>query len=495
MLACDNGNIGGRYADVSLPSKASVRARPAPTGSSGFAVESPVMNSALCTFFCAGWLVFNSLGCFNPVPKQELGCTDTQTCPPKLVCDSTELVCRPPTVIRAIATAATHTCVTTDIGRVRCWGRSRDNRLGRTDEVVGDDEHPSTRGDLPLPNIDHTDTGSEHSCAATTDGRVYCWGRGNSGRTGYLGDGSNHPVRDQPVPLSAHAVAVSTGGEHSCALTNDGDVFCWGRGQFGRLGYGSEDDIGDQVTPDDAGAIALGGRATSVTAGGQHTCALLDTNNVRCWGNRNEGRLGYGTVEVDSITTPPANYGDVDVGAPVTKIVAGPSHTCAILESGNLRCWGNGADGRLGYASTDDVGNTMSPAQHGVNVAVGEPVVDVGLGQQHTCALVASGNVVCWGANQRGQLGVGLAPDDIIGDDEDPDLLGRVDLDGQGRLLAVGGHHTCVVMTDNRIRCWGQGHVGILGCGNCVAPPVTPPDTSCDIALAADTCNTSVWEP
>jgi alpha-tubulin suppressor-like RCC1 family protein len=142
-----------------------------------------------------------------------------------------------------------------------------------------------------------------------------------------------------------------------------GEVRCWGTGTFNRLGYGNTNTIGDDETPASAGSVDVGGAVVQLAAGQTHTCALLVTGAVRCWGYGPYGQLGYpNTTEVLGV---PASAGDVDVGGPVSQIVAGYNHTCALLQSGDVRCWGSGYGGKLGYGNTEHIGIYETPASAG----------------------------------------------------------------------------------------------------------------------------------
>jgi alpha-tubulin suppressor-like RCC1 family protein len=170
------------------------------------------------------------------------------------------------------------------------------------------------------------------------------------------------PVVVGPVFIGAGrtAIALAAGVAHTCVVRDDGTVLCWGDGRDGRLGYGNTDTAGDNESPAAAGPVDLGaGRtATAITAGDQHTCALLDDGTVRCWGYFSAGRLGYPYLG----TPPPPNgwsigddetpaaAGPVDLGAgrTATAITAGGDHTCAVLDDGAMRCWGHNTTGELG---------------------------------------------------------------------------------------------------------------------------------------------------
>jgi cysteine-rich repeat protein len=364
-----------------------------------------------------------------------------------------------------VAAGLDHTCVLRKGGLVRCWGQGSSGQLGHgTPESLGDDEHPALAGDLSLGALATSiAVGDSHSCAVLAGGTVRCWGTGADGRLGY---GNTQNIGDTELPSSVGVVDVggtvsqlAAGGSHTCALLTSGAVRCWGNGANGRLGYGNTSSIGDTETPASAGDVTVGGAVTQLVAGEAHTCALLTTGAVRCWGNGADGRLGYGTTTSIGDTESPASAGDVPLGEPAVSLAAGAQHTCAILATGALRCWGNGADGRLGYGNTTSVG-----AADAGDVAVGGDAVQVAAGARHTCALLTTGDVRCWGAGVDGRLGAGSTT--TIGDDELPSSVSIVKLSGSPTRIVAGPTHTCVLQTDGDVKCWGTGAGGRLGYGN-----------------------------
>lgn len=363
-----------------------------------------------------------------------------------------------------------HTCVVTVERRARCWGTGGNGKLGYGDtEDIGDDEPPADAGNVPVGRVTAVAVGQYHSCALTTDRAVRCWGSSTNGRLGYgvftgdVGDDET-PASVGDVPLGGRAVAITAGAEHTCALMKTGNVRCWGLGEDFRLGYPSEADIGDTETPAQAGTVPLGGKATAISAGGAHTCALMESGRVRCWGLATGGRLGYGPQLVD-LTPTPDERGDVPLGGRAKAISAGEDHTCALMRGGAVRCWGNGADGRLGYGSTATIGDNEPASAPGV-VTVGLDVVAVSAGDGQTCVVMVNDRVRCWGQGGLGQLGDGDDLDDDIGDDE-PAIDGRsVSLGGKAVAVSSGAQHTCAVLTTGRVRCWGFGSSGQLGLGD-----------------------------
>ena len=366
-----------------------------------------------------------------------------------------------------LSVGSLHTCVLLDTGAVKCWGDGSRGRLGygNTNDV-GDDETPASAGPVDVGgSVVHIAAGLQPTCALLVTGRVRCWGAGSSGQLGY---GNTNDIGDDEVPASAGdvlvgaaAVEVHVGQAHSCALLDTAAVRCWGLGSFGILGYGNTDKIGDDNLPVSAGDVEVGGRIVQLVTGGTHTCALLDAGGLRCWGLASDGQLGYGNSDSIGDSETPASAGDVDVGDTVAQIAVGDRHTCAVLDTGSVRCWGLGSDGQLGYASPENIGEDETPAAVG-DIQVGGTVVQVVAGFAHTCALLDTGTVRCWGRGASGRLGYGNTNN--IGDDETPSSAGDVDLGGTVVQVAAGGAHTCALLDTGTVRCWGL--ASSLGYGN-----------------------------
>jgi alpha-tubulin suppressor-like RCC1 family protein len=379
----------------------------------------------------------------------------------------------------AIAGGITYTCAILDDGTVRCWGIHAFGRLGYGNEtnVVS----PASVGpvDLGAGRTAVAISASEsHVCAVLDNGTVRCWGRGMEGQLGYanvLNIGDNEtPGTVGPVDLGSgrFAVGIATGSFHSCAMLDNGTVRCWGNGASGRLGYANTASIGDNETPAAAGPVALGSAlgATEIVAGGKHSCALFSNGTVRCWGDGSSGQLGYANTANIGDDESVGSAGPVDLGAhSAVEIALGESHTCALLDNGTILCWGNGANGRLGYASTANVGDNETPGSVGPVNLGGKTAVSVSAGNAHTCAVLADGTVRCWGDGASGRLGYGNTT--TIGDTETPGSVGPVSLGTNHTALAVaaGGSHTCALLDDHTVSCWGLGTSGQLGYANTTA--------------------------
>ena len=323
------------------------------------------------------------------------------------------------------------------------------------------------------------DAGAHHTCATLAALTLRCWGFSGDGQLGYgdrntIGD-DERPGSVAPVNLGpgSAVAAVAAGGYHTCALLADGRLRCWGYGFDGQLGYGDRNSIGDDEAPGSVGPVDLGpGRTTkAISAGDFHTCAVLDDGSVRCWGLGAEGQLGYGNTDRIGDNEPLRLVGPVDLGPgrTATAITAGGAHTCALLDDGRVRCWGNGGNGRLGSGGAgnvgDDPGETPGSVEP-VNLGAGRTAKAISAGDFHTCAVLDDGTVRCWGYGGDGELGYGNR--NWIGDDEAPGSVGPVDL-GSGRTavaITAGGAHTCALLDDASVRCWGFGRYGRLGYGN-----------------------------
>jgi alpha-tubulin suppressor-like RCC1 family protein len=331
--------------------------------------------------------------------------------------------------IQFMTTGGDQTCAVLASGGVKCWGNGNGGALGYGNTTsIGDNELPSSVGTLNLSGtVTQIAAYVGRVCVLLEGGTIKCWGANLYGQCGYgsaLTYGDDENLSSLPTTdIGGVAVQVCTGWHHTCALRETGDILCWGRGESGRLGYGNTLNIGLTGTPAAAGPVNTGGLAKQVVCGANHTCALLDDNTVRCWGSNSSGQLGYGHTSDVGDNEVPATAAAVDVGRPVKSIAAGGTHTCVITDDGRVRCWGQGTFGALGYGNTASIGDDEAPASAG-NVDVGGTVIEIAAGLNFTCALLSSGDVRCWGLNSSGATGHPGLP--IIGDDEVPSAIGHV---------------------------------------------------------------------
>jgi alpha-tubulin suppressor-like RCC1 family protein len=313
-------------------------------------------------------------------------------------------------------------------------------------------------------------SGGTFSCAVLDGGAVQCWGHSGNGQ---LGIGTTDSVGDDELPSATvplgpgrRATAVTAGGVHACALLDDGTVRCWGYNGNGQLGLGHRNGIGDDEPADSAPTVRLGQRAVAVAAGSYHTCALLDDGSVRCWGNNLSGQLGIGTTNTIGDDEPALDGRPVQLAGRVVAIAAGANHTCAIRDRGSLHCWGANGYGQLGIGSQTNVGDDEPVTSNGIDLGLGRTAVAVTAGHTHTCALLDDGTLRCWGLGSSGELGSGNTS--RIGDDELPTASDPVQL-GAGRSVvgvSATGNTTCAVLDDGTARCFGDNTYGQLGIGS-----------------------------
>jgi alpha-tubulin suppressor-like RCC1 family protein len=288
-----------------------------------------------------------------------------------------------------------HTCALTRLGAVMCWGYNRNGELGNG--KTADSSIPV--GVVGLSSgVVSIGMGDDHTCAVLSGGAVKCWGYNEYGQ---LGDGTktSRSVAMEVKGLASTAVAAAGGWGHTCVLNSAGGIRCWGNNEEGQLGYGQSVPYrftAVAVTDLESGVIGLG-------AGGGHACALLAGGGIRCWGNNKYGQLGDGTAEIRGV---PVAVDGIAQGA--VKAAAGWNHTCAVMANGELKCWGWNFYGQLGDA-------TKATQTRPVNVRrMMEDATDAAPGWAHTCALTAAGGVKCWGWNQYGQLGDGTNLDSVV---------------------------------------------------------------------------------
>ncbi|MBN9681566.1 RTX toxin [Corallococcus sp. NCSPR001] len=371
-----------------------------------------------------------------------------------------------------------------------------DNGITTLKYVLTPDQFPDAPvAEGEITGVNTLRAGQNHTCALLNDGSLRCWGYNFYGQLG-LGDSQNVGDTEKPseklaVKLAGEGSKIALGANHTCALLKTGLVRCWGRGESGQLGYGNTADVGaaDDITG--AGYVVLGGGATKLAAGGNHTCALMHTGKVRCWGNNYFGQLGYGNNLNVGDDEQPLTKGDVNLGAGVKAkdIVAGFNHTCALLETGRILCWGRNAAGQLGYAHTNQVSDpsTQTP------VYVGE-VAQLSAGAYHTCVQTKTGAVQCWGASNNGQLGATVSTTDSTNNSSCRDwspygctyrMLAQsvtVNLGGATALqIATGYDHTCALLSNGSVKCWGANANGRLGLGPNPPSSTTVPTQAVDL--------------
>lgn len=322
--------------------------------------------------------------------------------------------------------------------------------------------------------------GEAHTCALTTAGTVRCWGEGDHGALGRgdvstIGDQAGElpdDLVDVDLPLGTVS-DLCLGDQFGCALDEAGAVACWGRNDFGQLGQGDIEDRGDQA--DELGTalspVALDGSATQIACGRHHTCARVG-GDLYCWGRNDWGQLGIGDAEhrgdgPDEMgaALPKAALGD---GRTVRLLAVGSHHACVVLDDDAVKCWGQGFWGNVGLESDQVFGDTpgTTPDQlSALNLGTQSEIAELEAGDRHSCARFEDDEIRCWGypwaLGVGDSEGRGAAPN-TMGDNLEAARLSGLSLAG----LWGGGDFTCAMTTDGRVQCWGYGLSGQLGVGD-----------------------------
>jgi alpha-tubulin suppressor-like RCC1 family protein/subtilisin family serine protease len=370
-----------------------------------------------------------------------------------------------------------HTCAVTTEETAYCWGRDATGQIGRG-VVGGDGVHvplPSqvlnTEGDGPLTGVDQIAGGDGHTCALTTNGTVYCWGASFDGR---LGDGDPTP-EPKPLPVQVRApddsgplsdiVEIAVGWQFGCAITSGEDLYCWGNNASGKLGIGTVGGI--QPLPvavrnsDDSGPLT---GVTAVAAASSHGCALAG-GVPYCWGGNFQGQLGNGETGVGGPLPVPVRDVDGSGSLPgVIQLAADSGHTCALAAGGTAYCWGSNGSGQLGRGEAGGNLPLAAAVQDSAGAGPLAEVTAIVAGGNHSCALADGGTAYCWGFNGSGQLGTGElgVPSTLpaaVRDDGGTDPLSGV------TSLTAGSSHTCALTTTSATYCWGANFNWQLGIG------------------------------
>ena len=348
--------------------------------------------------------------------------------------------------LRADGFGAVHSCFVESNGGLSCWGN---NDYGQLGDGTQERQPTPVRVSGMSSSVANVALGSYNSCALLISGAVKCWGRNENGQ---LGDGTT-TKRNTPVSntmLSSGVVSLSVGGHGTgsqvCVVLSTGAVKCLGVNDFGQIGDGTTT---SKNTPTTVSGLSSGG--DSVAAGNYHSCALLSTGAVRCWGSNGQSQLGCGAANCGGSTcscpfgsTCPTNdcslipkaVSGLSIG--IISLHAGGEHSCVLLSNGGVQGWGSNENGQLGDGTTS--GRVSAAAVNGLSSGV----IALALGGAHSCVVLSTGGVKCWGDNYRGKLGDWTTiprstPTDVLG------------LSSGAISVFLGSQHTCAVLSSGRI--------------------------------------------
>ena len=393
-----------------------------------------------------------------------------------------------------ISVGQDYACAVTLGGGAQCWGLNSTGQLGvgtstgpETCQTQFSDPYPCSKVPADVTGLDSGVTkisaGSAHTCAVQ-NGAAKCWGQNTYGQLGNgdpngpdtcmlpsVGDVSCSTTPVQVSGLTSGVVDISVGGTHSCALLDTGGVKCWGDNFFGTIGDGTTD---QRNTPVDVSNLASG--VEQLSAGASGGCAVMDGGGpVRCWGTNNLGQLGIGNNTGPDVcngfkcSTMPVNVSGLSDG--VRKVSAASNSACALLDSGEVRCWGSNFQGQMGDSDShgpDDCvqGPGETPCSLTPRAVPGLSDIDA-LGEsndEHYC-VVRDGDIMCWGANRFGELGNGASGPDTCPDglkcSQSPVNVAGLNDDAED--VSTGGSNGCARTADAGIKCWGDEFYGTIG--------------------------------
>lgn len=299
----------------------------------------------------------------------------------------------------------------------------------------------------PIHTTPQITAGAFHTCTLSAAGQVACFGHNVSGQLGPAPGVGYSNATPTAVPLGGPAVAVAAGQQHTCVLMASGDVKCFGWNSHGQLGSpinaGTGDANRDPITVD-----LDGDSAVSIAAGGNSTCVVLSSGALKCWGSNFYGQLGTPTNA--GTGTPNPTPTTVDLGGELVSAVAvADTHTCALLASGDVSCWGRNDYGQLLRATGF---GTTTPIPTPETIDFDGKAVEVDGGNGHTCVRLISGEVKCAGRNSYGQLANAAASGGFE--------LVTAELAGDASLLGLGSTYSCFVLVDASVKCGGTNSYG-----------------------------------
>ena len=303
------------------------------------------------------------------------------------------------------------------------------------DEIISeeDNRHPTT--------IDTWVHGGSNGCAIVSSGEIICWGRAFT-----LDDQGIVSVK---LPLGKKAIEISVGQGHVCAVLDDSSLTCWGSNEHGQLGDGTYE---RSNVPIEVSVIQQGSVVKSVSVGSGFTCALLGNHTVFCWGNSDFHKLGGEIIKSGAISTA---YVNIPGNESVLSVSSGSAHSCALTSGGQLYCWGNGDDGRLGNGQ---YGHSLPDLVEFPPEAGAVSGFDLGL--YHTCAIVAGSDAYCSGSNTDGQLD-GQISTYTSGDSTLRNSQYRYSPESKTPVgeplkdIKAGRFHTCGLGQSGSVYCWG----------------------------------------
>jgi alpha-tubulin suppressor-like RCC1 family protein len=355
------------------------------------------------------------------------------------------------TDIYYVSVGNSHTCAVDNKNQIWCWGNNYYGQLG----IGKDYNYYQTYYRFPrqvtsVVKVKGVSVGYSSTCVIKQDNSLWCWGGNDSGQ---LGDGTFIARTFPHMKITDNVLQISANLYNTCAIISDNSLWCWGSNWYGQLGLGFSG--GNINTPQ-----KVMEEVASVSVGENHTCSMKQDNSPLCWGNNWGGQIGDGT-NIQRVSPYPVKISDI-----VISVSSGYEHTCALMSDRSLWCWGRNSEGQLGSGSSRNYCGGWWPNCNKNPTKIMDDVVQFSAGAYHTCAVKTDGSLWCWGYNNWGQIGDGSFSYRNI-----PTLI----MSSGVSSVAAGVEHTCAVKQDGALWCWGRNFEGQLGLDPSVTSFTTTP--------------------
>ena len=354
-------------------------------------------------------------------------------------------------------------CAIAANNQIYCWG-SNDGQIGDNTTAVRLLPTPTLQGGMPSQIVKAIAAGGSYNCAIASNDQVYCWGKNNFGQLG------NNTTTDSliPTPVSQGAMpslsvkAISAEEDHACVIASDDHAYCWGVNMYGEVGDNTSSNY--RMVPT---AVMQGSMPSlivkEISAGGDHTCVVADNDQIYCWGGGGYGQVGDSTTNYRLLPTAVLQG---DRPSLLSKsITTGLNHTCAISVNNNQAyCWGQNYYGQIGDGNSATT-NRLVPIAVSIGSMSNLAVKSISTKYNHTCAVGNDNKAYCWGLNSYGQAGDNtqinrFAPVAVL-----QGAMSSMFVES----ITAGLYNTCVIDLNNQVYCLGINYVGQVGDNTTIA--------------------------
>jgi len=364
--------------------------------------------------------------------------------------------------IKTMTVGYRHTCVIASDDQVYCWGRGTEGQLGNGIYANSPiPVAVTTSGLLSGKTVKAITAGIYHTCVVASDNKAYCWGYNYYGQLGNTSTSSSSTAVAVTTTgalsgktLNNFTGAIGAGDYHTCVTATDGLGYCWGRNDYGQLGNNSTTQSTFPVAVVNTGVLS-GKNLTTIYGGYSSICALANDNQAYCWGRGTSGQLGNSAASSSSV--PVAVYtSGVLSGKTLKSLSVGTYHACAIANNDQTYCWGYNFYGQLGINSQSS--STVPAAVNTSGVLSGKTIKQLSAGYMYSCVVASDNLGYCWGYNLYGVMSTYNNPFAILPVVNTGVLAGKTI-----KSASIGFYHMCVVASDNLPYCWGYGGYGGIG--------------------------------